>query len=121
MESAADYVPGAETPKAAKAEVRLDRRANSWTFTLNNYTEADCAAVQALVPEATYIVCGKEVGEKGTPHLQGYVKMVSTRTLSSMKKKLPRAHFEVAGGSAAQNRVYCTKESEWLEEVSVPL
>lgn len=116
MESAADYVPGAETPKAAKAEVRPDRRANSWVFTLNNYTDADCAAVEALAAEAVYLVCGKEVGEQGTPHLQGYVKMPSTRTWSAMMKKFnQRAWTEPAKGTAWHSKVYTSKERPWLE------
>jgi len=120
MEKQAGDVPGAEAPQAPKAEVRPDRRANSWTFTLNNYTDADCAAVEALAAEAVYIVVGKEVGKQGTPHLQGYVKMKSTRTWSSMMKKVHFSWLEPSGGTAAENREYCTKQNTWLEAGEMP-
>ena len=120
MEKQAGDVPGAEAPQAPKAEDKTVVRANSWVFTINNYTDADCLAVEALAAEAVYIVCGKEVGEQGTPHLQGYVKMKSTRTMKSMSKKLARAHLAVANGTAEQNRVYCTKQCAWLEAGEIP-
>lgn len=120
MEKQAGDVPGAEAPQVPKAEDKTVVRANSWCFTINNYTDADCAAVEALAAEAVYIVCGKEVGEQGTPHLQGYVKMKSTRTRKSMSKKLARARLAVANGTAEQNRAYCTKQGAWLEHGEMP-
>lgn len=128
MEKQAGDVPGAEAPQAPKAEDTTVVRANSWCFTINNYTDADCAAVEALTAEAVYLVCNKEVGEQGTPHLQGYVKMKSTRTRKSMSKKLPRASLRAADGTAQQNRDYIYKvndpkqrvEEVWLELGEIP-
>lgn len=46
-------------------------------WTLNNPTESEIANLQSLVldpPQTfTYVLYGKEVGENGTPHLQGYL------------------------------------------------
>jgi len=51
-----------------------------------------------------------EVGETGTPHFQGYVEFKQPLRIAAMKKICPRAHFEIAKGSQAQNKKYCTKE-----------
>lgn len=48
--------------------------AKHWVFTLNNYTEEDiCALCQCSRFEAYSFQ--EEIGEEGTPHLQGYVRM----------------------------------------------
>lgn len=88
-------------------------RSRAWCFTLNNYEEADYAAIALL--GAQYTVYGKEMGELFTPHLQGYVYFKSQRTLSSLKKKLPRAHWEVRRGSHVQASEYCKKDGDFVE------
>lgn len=82
-------------------------------FTLNNYTEEEEASVALL--GAQYTVYGKEVGESGTPHLQGYVYFKSQRTLESLKKRIPRAHWEIRKGSHEQAREYCVKDGQVTE------
>lgn len=96
-------------------------KARGWTFTVNNYTSEDEAAVHVLSQEAKYIVVGKEVGENGTPHYQGYVFFANPRVFNVIKKLLPRAHIEVAKGNPEQNRTYCTKGGDILiEQGEVP-
>lgn len=90
----------------------------SWTITINNYDENDITALKNL--KYKYIVFGFEVGEKGTPHIQGYVNLASPSTLSALKKKLVKAHLEVAKGNAADNRKYCTKDGNFYEDGDVP-
>lgn len=93
-------------------------RSRNWTYTLNNYCDEDIALVRGLV--TTYHVCGREVGDSGTPHLQGYIELEMQTTLSALKKKLPKAHLEVAKGNADQNKAYCTKEKDVLLETGKP-
>ena len=38
---------------------------------------------------------GKEVGENGTPHLQGYMECGSKKIMKGLKKISSRAHWEV--------------------------
>lgn len=57
------------------------------------------------------MVVGFEVGESGTPHLQGYVEFKNQCKLSTLKRWLPSAHFEVAKGTAEDNLKYCTKDN----------
>ena len=87
--------------------------AKHWTFTLNNYTVDELEFLQNLFNDELhrYIGFSKEVGESGTPHLQGYLAFVARRTLGWIRAHVNgRAHYEQAQGSPAQNRDYITKE-----------
>lgn len=55
-------------------------------------------------------VIGKEIGENGTPHLQGYVEYKNPISFESLKKVNTRIHWEIAKGDRAANVKYCTKE-----------
>lgn len=93
-------------------------RARGFCFTLNNYTEEDVALVQTW--SVAYLIFGKEVGESGTPHLQGYVYFANAKTLASLKKLHGRAHWEIARGSPEQASVYCQKDGDFVEMGTKP-
>lgn len=93
-------------------------KARNWTYTLNNYNDEDIALVRGLV--CSYHVCGREVGASGTPHLQGYIELEVQQSMTALKKKIPKAHLEVAKGNAEQNKVYCTKDKDVLLETGKP-
>ncbi|AXH74083.1 MAG: putative viral replication protein [Incitativirus reperis] len=84
-----------------------------WCFTLNNYSEEQAESVKKI--ECKYIVVGKEVGESGTPHLQGYIEFVGAKRLGGVKKLLDTAHWEGAKAGADKNQKYCGKENIWWE------
>lgn len=81
-------------------------QARSWTFTLNN------PGARPVFDESKmkYMIYQLEQGESGTPHLQGYISFLTPRNLSQNQKLIPGAHFEIAKGSAEQNKAYCSKE-----------
>lgn len=58
-----------------------------------------------------YLVYQLEVGESGTPHLQGYVEFKDTTSHGTASKLLGigKAHWESAKGDAADNIHYCSK------------
>jgi len=89
----------------------------AWCFTLNNYTEEEYVSIiKALESCSVYFVVGKEIGEKGTPHLQGYTLFRESHTLSSVKDRLSqRCHLEAARGSSHDNRTYCTKGGDSIQ------
>ncbi|UBR88846.1 putative replication-association protein [Mongoose-associated circovirus] len=89
-----------------------------WCFTVNNWTEEEYGLITSIPRSSVkYLILGKEVGESGTPHLQGFVNFVKKRRLGEVKK-LPgftRAHVEVARGTDLENQRYCQKGSQYLE------
>lgn len=95
------------------------QRSRAWCFTLNNYTEVEQTALHVL--ECTYLVVGREMGENGTPHLQGYIVFANAVAFASVKRLLgDRGHIEKADGNAKQNREYCTKEGDYFESGIMP-
>lgn len=86
---------------------------------MNNYTEEE---YEALVKyEAKYMVIGKEIGEQGTPHLQGFVVFLNATRLSVLKKLSPRAHWEIARGTTKQAADYCKKDGDYVELGDAPV
>lgn len=94
-------------------------RGRAYTFTVNNYTEAEYDSVINL--DCVYLVVGKEVAATGTPHLQGYVYYKTVKSMSQVSKDIPRAHLEQAKGSAVQNREYCSKGGSFYEKGVCPM
>lgn len=94
----------------------------SWLFTLNNYTQDEFSAIKVWCQSSCdYAVIGEEVGEAGTPHLQGYFRSKVKCRLSQIKDQVSgRAHFEAARGSPADNRAYCTKDRVFWEVGTCP-
>lgn len=83
-------------------------RTRKWCFTINNPTDDDNKQVDALISPHKYCV-GQEIGENGTPHIQGYVHLTNPKAFSAMRTLLPRAHLEPARGTDRQNYEYCRK------------
>lgn len=95
-------------------------RSRSWCFTLNNYTDDDVSLLNQV--QCQYIVYGYEIGESGTPHLQGFIYFAEAKTLSTLKKKVhSTAHFESARGTPQQASDYCKKDGEFIERGELPL
>lgn len=92
----------------------------SFCFTLNNYTEEDIVNIKDL-GNFKYLIFGKEVGESGTPHLQGFVYYLTNRSLRAVKKDIPRAHFEVKKGTFKQAIDYCKKDDNYCEVGVAPI
>lgn len=95
-----------------------------FTFTLNNYTEEEQHKLRALGERktTTYMIFGREIGkEEKTPHLQGFVYFKNPRSFSGAKKAIcKRAHIEVAGGTPAENKTYCSKDGDFEEFGTLP-
>lgn len=92
-------------------------RARSWCFTVNNYTEEDKVSVVSLVSGSRLYCYGFEIGENGTPHIQGYVCFKNQTKFQTLKNKLPRAHWEKAKGSAQDNLKYCSKDGDFVTNI----
>lgn len=66
----------------------------SWNFTLNNYSVAEVEMVSKWAAECQRALVSKEVGDSGTPHLQGAFTFKTAKRLAALKKLCPRAHWE---------------------------
>lgn len=94
-------------------------RSRGWCFTLNNYTEEEKVALLQI--DCNYIVCGYEVGEQQTPHIQGYVLFNNPRDFNSTKRLLgERCHIEKQKGNCVQAMEYCKKDGNFEERGRTP-
>lgn len=67
------------------------------------------------------MVIGQEVGESGTPHLQGYIVFMERFRLTQIKKLHPvaaRCHWEPQSkfSTPKQAADYCKKEGQFIED-----
>lgn len=107
-----------EEPKGG-GNTNSSLRSRKWCFTLNNWTETEHEALVKLFCQKkwTYII-GKEIGTQKTQHLQGYLESKNTVKFELLKKVMPRAHLEKAKGTAKQNFEYCSKDNDYVTNMT---
>lgn len=66
------------------------------------------------------MIYGREVGENGTPHLQGYVTFKSQKKFSTLKRWNDRIHWEKAIKPHGANINYCEKDGNTFEKGERP-
>lgn len=94
-----------------------------WIFTLNNPSEDEEQHVTDFLGSnvVRYGIFGREVGDSGTPHLQGFVILRRSQRLSYLRARLStRAHFEIAVARPEQARDYCKKDGDFEEFGTFP-
>jgi hypothetical protein len=96
---------------------KRENPAKNWVFTVNNYTTEDEESLKKI--PANYLLYGKEIGEKGTPHLQGYIQL-EKKTRRRCLTKYIKCFWEVAKGSIDDNIRYCRKDKQHVE-IGIPL
>ena len=90
-------------------------RSRAWCFTLNNYSSDDIALLLGKVEDGffRYVTFGEEVGENGTPHLQGFAYFADAKSMSAIIKKLRGlshpAHWEKMVSTPDKCIAYCHK------------
>lgn len=94
------------------------QRARAWCFTLNNYTSLHETLLKQL--DYRYLVYGREVGESGTPHLQGYIFFPQRKTLQVVRRLIQGAHVAPRGGTHKQASEYCKKDGDYFEDGDPP-
>lgn len=90
-----------------------------WCFTLNNPAQADEDRLQGPLTDVEYIVYGREVGEQGTPHLQGYVVFSARKRITQVTAIIGQAHCTLTRDRAA-SITYCKKDGNFFEAGTPP-
>lgn len=94
----------------------MKKKARSFVFTWNNYTDESISTLQGLTHK--YLIYGKEVGESGTPHLQGLIQFKNQRSWNAVRKLLEGADVR-ASSDPWSAMLYCKKgaqpKAEWEE------
>lgn len=117
-ECATSATEGGNTNPPPKEKVIQGKR---WCFTLNNYTDDECATVRhEFEQRQALFVLGREVGEKGTPHIQGYVEFKSNTRFTTLKRICDRVHWEKARGDRESNVKYCCKDENFESNIPLP-
>lgn len=83
--------------------------AKNWCFTLNNYVKADIDELLKF-QSSKKMVFQEEIGEQGTPHLQGVISFEKKVRPKNIFKFSQAAHWEKMKGTFDQARDYCSKE-----------
>jgi hypothetical protein len=95
-----------------------------WVFTLNNYSDEDTERINQLVSiegnNIIYLIYGKEIGESGTPHLQGFLALSKKTRLTSVKNLIgSNPHLEQCR-SPYKAIEYCKKDGDIYEFGTIP-
>jgi len=86
---------------------------HNFVFTINNYTDEHIEACNNY--SCVYIIYAKEVGEQGTPHLQGYCELKDRTTLSAIRKHFKKIWVANRRGTQEQAITYCKKDNDFVE------
>ena len=105
----------------------MNTRTKHVCFTFNNYTDDDYVAIKLMLQsKADYAVIGEEIGESGTPHLQGYFELPTRyNRLSTICNWFEaatgkRPHVEKRNGPRHAAADYCKKDGTFWEHGSLP-
>lgn len=98
-------------------------RNRNYAFTWNNYPIDWSDVIDQLFTEKSikYIIGGEEIGESGTPHIQGHIDLASAKTISALQKTVQRYGMKCAIKTcstrihAENNRKYCMKDDKFKE------
>jgi len=94
-----------------------------FVFTLNNYTDAHIEHLRILGTDdgTSYLVFGKEVGDSGTPHLQGFITLKKRKRFTAVLALfIGNPHVEQARGTNLQAADYCKKDGSFEEFGNIP-
>lgn len=98
----------------------MSERSRNWCFTINNYTEEEVENLKEA--DIKYMIVGHEVGESGTPHLQGFCHFINAVRFATVVGVVGnRAHIQRARGNIEQNYVYCSKQGNFFEVGERPM
>lgn len=93
-----------------KSPRRQDIQRIYWCFTLNNYDEEMIETIETYFEKnCVKYVFQEEIGEEGTPHLQGTIKLIKKTRFSELCKINEKIHWEKTNNIKAAF-AYCQKD-----------
>ncbi len=81
--------------------------AKDWCFTINNPSDGHWEKLFQW--DYKYLVFQLELGESGTPHMQGFIQFQEKIRLTGLKKLCKHAHWEKRKGTVEEAVHYCKK------------
>lgn len=88
-------------------------QSKKWVFTVNNYTETELEHLeQVFTDHDLAYMFSREMGEQGTPHLQGFLTAKKRMRPSELKFTMfhwSRVHWDKMRGTKEENVLYVTK------------
>lgn len=87
-----------------------NRVARNWTFTWNNYPADWRDFFEDRKDLIEKIWAEEEIGEKGTPHIQGWLKLVQKNNAKTFLGLSKVIHWEVMRETERKNTKYCSKD-----------
>lgn len=95
--------------------------AKYWCFTFNNYTEEQLSSIKDICDICNFdYIIGKEVGEKGTPHLQGFIRYKTKSRPMETFKQFKGIHWEKTKSNFQANIDYCCKDGNYITNMKIP-
>lgn len=89
----------------------------NWCFTINNPEECE---LNLDAPCIKTLIANRELGENGTPHLQGYLETTHPIRLNQLKNWNGKGHYESRKGNRLQAIKYCIKDY-FIDELVNPI
>ncbi len=107
-------------PKKRPKKIGNTRQSSAfylWSFTLNNYETSDILHLKLRLNKlCKRWIFGEEVGDNGTPHLQGQFSLIKKQRLTAMKKWDKRIHWEATRNIDASEQ-YCRKDGKYYTNI----
>lgn len=95
-----------------------DTQSRKWQITINNpvdkgFTHDKLKEILGSMKSVIYWCMADEIGENGTYHTHLYLQGRGGILFSTIKKRFDGGHFEMAKGTAMQNKDYVSKSGKW--------
>lgn len=85
----------------------------NYVFTWNNFDDDFKEKIEGW--NSSFAIYQCEVGEEGTPHVQGYLEFSKVKRMSAMKKLHKSIHWESRKGTQKQAIDYCSKDESRVD------
>ena len=98
-----------------------DSQSRKWQITINNpvekgFTHSKLKEMLSGMKSVIYWCMADEIGENGTYHTHIYIQGRGGINFSTIKKRFDGGHFEMAKGTALQNKDYVAKTGKWEKD-----